>query len=239
MIKIVCVLRSGGPYDLKYVLRLRSAVRRHLSVPHAFYCLSDLNGGGPNQVPPRMIAEGIRPIRLLSDWPGWWSKMEVFKILGPVLYFDLDTVLTGHIDSLCDAVQSLNGRVLVLRGFRHGDVASGIMAWDGDMSWVTEKFVEGQHRAQFVDIKHALRMRLNGHIYRGDQDWLANLFEKMETPLVYVQDVFNGVHSYKRHIAKRQDASLLPHTRVVCFHGRPRPHELIPPPNWMREHWSC
>ena len=66
MITILCVLKSGGVYDIEWVRKLRDGVSRNLSQEHRFVCLSDV------PVPCRRI-----PIE--HHWPGWWSKIEMFK----------------------------------------------------------------------------------------------------------------------------------------------------------------
>lgn len=235
MIKIACVLKSGG-FNLEYVFKLLRAVERTVTQKHRFTVLSDLYMP-PKGDPIRNDLEDTdidwRP--LVDDLPGWWSKMELFRIPGPVLYFDLDTVLTGNIDSLCDTLQSLDDKMLMLRGFKHKDVASGIMAWDGDMSWVTDKFLEERHHAKFVEVKDALRMKIDNAMFRGDQEWLSHLFRSCNTSIVFAQDIIKGIYSYKNHV--RQDG-MPKNAKIICFHGRPRPHELIPPPDWMKEHWS-
>lgn len=227
VIKVVCVLRSGGPYDLDYVLRLRSAIRSHLSVPHAFYCLSDLNGGGPNQVPVQMLTEGVRAIPLLSDWPTWWAKLEAFRVKGPALYFDLDTVIVDSIDPLAEAVTRLAAdEFLMLRAFRDGNWASGIMGWAGDYSQLTQLF--SGSLPQFSWSRPG-RVTIGPQTYDGDQEWIREQLAQRGTSVIAAQNVCPGIYSYKHHCRE----VLPPDARVVCFHGRPRPHELSPRPDWL------
>lgn len=87
---IACVLRSGGVYDAEWVAKLQRGVARHMTLPHRFVCLSDVD------VP-------CERIPLVTDWPGWWSKIELFRkglFDGPVLYTDLDSVITGPLDGM-------------------------------------------------------------------------------------------------------------------------------------------
>jgi hypothetical protein len=92
MLTVACVYRSGGKYySTRYVERLRAMVERNLSLPHRFVCLTN-----ETDVP-------CRRIPLVTDWPSYWSKIELFRprlFKGPVLYFDLDTVIHGNIDDL-------------------------------------------------------------------------------------------------------------------------------------------
>lgn len=117
-ILVACVLRSGGPYTWEYVARLKDGVDQNLS-GHEFVCLSDLD-------PPK----GINWIRLTHGYDGWWSKIELFCLVGKVLYFDLDTVITGDLSEIANYPH----RFTMLSDFYTGKPASGVMAWDGDYS---------------------------------------------------------------------------------------------------------
>lgn len=76
-------------YNSDWVRRLRNMVERRLDVPHRFVCLTNIE-----------IAD-IETIPLKQDWPGWWSKIELFdpdNDLGErVLYLDLDMLVTGDL----------------------------------------------------------------------------------------------------------------------------------------------
>jgi len=87
MLTVACVLRSGGKFDSEYVRKLRDGVLRFANVPHRFVCLSDVD------VP-------CERIPLEHNWPGWWSKIELFRpgvIKAPMLYLDLDTIVIGSL----------------------------------------------------------------------------------------------------------------------------------------------
>ena len=43
MIKILTVLKTGGEYNEKHVLAIKSQIERHVSVPYEFICLSDIS----------------------------------------------------------------------------------------------------------------------------------------------------------------------------------------------------
>jgi len=227
--KVVCVLRSGGCYTHEYVLRLRDAVVRHgAGMPFSFVCLTD--------VPNPTIKATQLPLE--HDWPGWWSKLEVFKLQGPVLFLDLDTVITGSISILLGAVRNLRpDQVLLLRSFKREMWMSGVMAWGGDRRAVYQNFRQAVEdgRLRFGPGDRATLR--TGQRIAGDQDWLAQ--ELTSAPHLRVRSVQGAfmvpqcVRSYKHHCR-----SVLPvDTRMVCFHGRPRPHEVATRHSWMREHW--
>ncbi|WP_067291406.1 hypothetical protein, partial [Sulfitobacter sp. EhC04] len=120
---VACVLRSGGRYDATWVARLQRAVARHLQRPHRFVCLSD-------------VAVDCERIPLETDWPGWWSKIEMFRpglLTGQTLYLDLDTVITGPLAPL------LSDQFTMTRDFLNPNIMnSGVMAWAGDYSIIWE-----------------------------------------------------------------------------------------------------
>jgi hypothetical protein len=90
---VVCVLWmgefEGRHYSPDWVTRLRDQVAAWLPQPYRFVCLSNV------EVP------GVETIPLVTDWPGWWAKLEIFNPandLGDrVLYLDLDVFVTGDL----------------------------------------------------------------------------------------------------------------------------------------------
>ena len=113
---VACVLRSGGDFDAEYVSKLQAGVARNLTLRHTFLCLSDC------EVPcARMPLE--------TDWPGWWAKIELFRLVGTVLYFDLDTVITGNLDEIASYPHTFT---MLNDVGRYTRPMSGVMAWDGD-----------------------------------------------------------------------------------------------------------
>lgn len=89
---VACVLdwKEGCDFDVEYVRKLCIGVERHLSVPHRFVCLSNVD------VP-------CERIPLMGLWRGWWAKMELFRPdvkADRILYFDLDTVIVGDLGEI-------------------------------------------------------------------------------------------------------------------------------------------
>lgn len=206
---IVCVLKSGGIYDAEWVRKLRDGVGRNLSHPHQFVCLSDV------PVP-------CERIPLEHDWPGWWSKIELFRpgvIQGPTLYLDLDTIITGPLEAFIDLPYDF----AMLENFNDKSfVGSGVM-WFKDKApmGVYERFLVSPDRimAHYLNMKHGS--------YMGDQAFLFDTLNREVDKLVSP-----ALRSYKRHCR----GGLPEGTSIVCFHGRPRPTEISPP--WLKEHWS-
>ncbi len=211
MFTVICVLKSGGIYDAGWVRKLHDGVKRNLAHPHAFVCLSDID------VP-------CKRIPLLHDWPGWWSKIEVFRheiIIGPTLYLDLDTAVTGPLDE----VFNLKHDFAMLNNFSNpGMVGSGVMWFSGEN--VPHHIYEKFKRQPQAYIAHHER-NANGS-YLGDQ---AFIWDAMNRDVPFLTDEIHGVRSYKHHCR----SGLPPNTSIVCFPGAPKPTEIRTP--WMELAW--
>ena len=210
MLTVLCVLRSGGIYDASWVANLKNGCERNMP-KHVFNCLSDV------PVP-------CNRIPLKHDWPGWWSKIEMFRkgvIDGPTLYLDLDTVITGKVEILRNGVD-----FAMLQSFWKADmVGSGVMYFSGDNvpHEVYDKFV----RQPKAYIAHHERNANGTHV--GDQ---AFVWDLLGPDIDRVNDYIPGIKSYKMHCKKALPAD----ASIVCFHGTPRPTDVDTP--WMKQHWA-
>ncbi len=194
MITVACVLRSGGDFTPLHVAALHRAVDKHLHAPHEFRVLTDYD----------LVVEPH--IKLTQAWPKWWSKLELFRpgaFSGPVLYFDLDTVLVGSIDDLA----SYRGPLAMLSDFlKPGKLQSGIMAWTPGVA------TESIWRCFTVNPDRYMRS------LSGDGQFLNKYVDRAD----FLQTLFRGrIVSYNRHVRKMGRVPSC--ARVVCFHGQPRP----------------
>jgi hypothetical protein len=179
-------------------------IKTHSTIPHEIVCLTDLKPEKFKEIP-------VKVIPLENDWPGWWSKMEVFRpglFDGPVVYLDLDTVLVGNIDKLFRR----SFRFAMLEPFhprlKYGKWASGIMAWNGDYSGIYKQFKAGFVRAQ-----------------RGPDQ--ASIVQYLSFQPESINKEFGkGIYSYKRHCMRK---GLPADAKIICFHGTPRPHQVKEP----------
>lgn len=189
---VACVLKSGGIYDAEWVRKLNAGVAKHLPVDHRFVCLSDVD------VP-------CERIPLEHDWPGWWAKIELFKLDGPVLFFDLDTVIVGDLSDI--AGLATRTPFAALRDFyRPEGIGSGVMAWRGDVSALYDAFAADPEGWQ-------------AHVgKRGDQGFIEDVADLAS--IARLQDAMPGqIVSYKAHHCKD---GIPDDARVVCLHGKPK-----------------
>jgi hypothetical protein len=141
MINIVCVLRSNNSklYNSVWVEKLKNMISRNVSVPYNFVALSDCD------VP-------CNRIPLEDNGPGWWAKLQLFRsniFEGPVLYFDLDTVICKNIDQLinnCISQEKFLMMKIHNRKLKQHISSSCIMYWDGDYSQIYKKYMLDQQK---------------------------------------------------------------------------------------------
>lgn len=199
--KIVTVLRTSKDYKKDYVDLLYNQCKKH--APHIeFVCLSD-----DPKVPGYL--------KLEHDWPKWWPKIEIFKIHGPVLYMDLDTVVLRPVDDMI--LEASKYDFVSIRDFYKDkdklerSVGSGLMYWKGDMSYLYEEFKK--------DPTRHMNECTTGRWW-GDQGFIERYLK--EKPVFWQHISPNRVVSWKMHcrFGIPKDAS------VIAFHGKPKPWEV-------------
>lgn len=236
MITIILLYKTGGDYDIDYVKRIANAIRRNTTVEYKIKLVTDEIAS----IIAPLISHGIIDSidYLTHGLPGWWAKVRIFITEGPVLYLDLDTIITGSLDAIIKSILSIRNEIIMLRGFYRPDYCSGIMGWNADFSWLYDLYMEKYlPKAKFSNSHHAIRMKIDRTQFRGDQEWLQYVFKNdRRQHVLLIQDLVpDAICSYKVHI---QETEMVPEgASIVCFHGKPRPHEITPIPEWMKIHW--
>ena len=102
--QIIC-MSWGTKYGSLYINRLYGMVARNITPPFSFTCFVDCSDG----VRPEVRCEQLPPLdaRLPANSPGIWNKSrlwnaELSDLKGPVLYLDLDVVVTRSLDDFFD-----------------------------------------------------------------------------------------------------------------------------------------
>jgi len=197
---VLCVLKSGGrEYSAQNVHILQASLAKHSNAK--LVCLSDI------KVP-------CERIPLEYNWPGWWSKMELFKQVfdDSVLYVDLDTTFVDDPAPLWREDFTMLESI-----WKKGGLGSGIMSWKGDYRYLFEAFKKNP-------AKYIAEYKTNGKW--GDQDFIRD-------HLGFVPKFFETslAASYKGHCTDHlRKPFSIPHpdVRVVYFHGKPRPWQVQP-----------
>lgn len=220
--KVVCV-KHGTRYGDHWVTRLRSMVRANLSIPHDFICLTD------------KPVDGVDSLPLSGQLKGWWAKIELFTpglFEGPVLYFDLDVVISASIDPIVDAVTSDPSKLWMRDDFSYslrkprtdmghetirllggiGCCNSSVMGWHGDNA-----------RAVWDEFTPSVLQELH-----GDQNHISRV---MRHQIGFLPDHLVGSYKYARIRGE-------PRAPVTVFHGNPKMDEL-PRNDELRRLWEA
>jgi len=147
---------------------------------------------------------------MLHMWPGWFSKIEMFRQTGPCLYLDLDSVIVGPLAPLLKIASTRP--FTVLRDFNHParEVQSSVMAWNGNMGRLYTRFRchPQHHMAENAETR-----------WWGDQGFVERYADGWD----FWQDMLPGaLVSYKKQCRDGVPEG----ARVVVFHGKPRPWEV-------------
>lgn len=197
MLTVWCVF-NGFKYKPEDVYTLRRMVEKNLTTPHRFKCLADRPISGIDCVIPE------------ECWPGWWSKLLLFKYgSGQCLYLDLDVVIVGELQPLLSDQLSMPAN---WAQSGHGGCQSSVMSWNGFYPALYKDF----------DVME-LTKPSNGNCgyYKGlwgDQEYITSLYG---APGELVRPM-SGVYSYKYHCRKGPPKD----ARVICFHGQPKPGDV-------------
>ena len=201
----VCDHRTFTP---KHARELQEAFDRHLTVEHRFLCLTDVH--------PSYFPSGIHVLPLTRDWGGWWAKLELFDWVwaDPMLYCDLDNVITGNVDLLAGPWDGFVGA----RDWDYPIFNSSLMAFHGDYRWIFDKFAadpEG-HAAQHMQIPTL-----------GDQSFIEAALVERGVPISYWQRLLPQGYLGSRWELARLQSDNPP--RAILWHGYPKPWQLPEP----------
>lgn len=125
----VCCVKSGNKYDSDYVNILYLMVKRHLTIPFDFICLTEDSTNLLEQI--KIIDLNNKSIK------GWWNKCLLFKpgvLSGNCLYLDLDMILLKNIDEFLIENQYLNilCNPISFNGKIYYNINSSMLFWNAD-----------------------------------------------------------------------------------------------------------
>lgn len=223
-------LKHGAAFGPEHALALCRQVHRHM--PHwslnvyTDMALEEKTACRANTVP------------FLADLPGWWCLLECFRQPGPCVLTGLDTVFTAPVPQLEDAVRSLGPKQVVMtRPPRSGMVpaayakmTSMLMAWNGDLSWLYDRFIKNPK----VHMNNP-RYRLGRNGLRFEQDYTCLQLREEGFEILASQDIQPGIYSFKNQVMPKYGVGLPEDAAVVLFHGRPRPWDMVQSCPWIAE----
>jgi hypothetical protein len=232
-IDCACVIH-GDAYDWIYVEKLYSMLNRHITPGIRLHVYTEAS----RPVPSPMIKH------VLEDWgiggpkKSWWYKMQLFNSQhhsGPLLYFDLDVVITQNIDWIWQ--QSLR-YFWTVRDFKYlwrptdYTINSSIMWWN-----------TLQYHSVWTAFKNQNLDKILSS-YHGDQNYLSASIDgsmrryfNVDCIQSYRWQCFNGGYDFKNRIYRDPNTpiTIAPNTGVIVFHGKPKPDQVHEPV--ILQHW--
>jgi len=222
---------DGGPYyPVDYINRLYRSCLRNTTIPFDFV----LYVGPDAEKPGRCdgIDKGIRivPVGL----PYWWSGLMFWRKDPPgiktdtILYLDLDQVISGSLDELIlfpsdHACMKDYPSFACPPGLENDACVSTTLIRNGAGARVWEEYEKaGKPTWNPLIEKGPLPMACQGIVNDPAIGMTKDLFPE------------EWVCSYKLWVLKK---GLPEDCRIVSFHGRPKPHEVIEKEAWVMEHW--
>lgn len=225
---VVC-MKWGTLYGVDYVNVLYNACRANLTGEFRFVCLTDDRAGFLPQVEVFPIPDiGLEK----AHWyHGAWPKLAVFSadlygLEGRALFVDLDMVIWGKLD---DFFTYGNGIITLDSApwrYRNGAPRTMTSIFGFDVSehcYLLERL--STDRDQLIARYDIEQNFLHGEAHEigyWPQDWVKSYKYHIRRPL-----------GLDRFIKPKAPENIV---KVLCFHGRPRPIDLIRPPkgNWDR-----
>lgn len=233
-IDCACVIHSDG-YSWDYVDRLYSMLSRHLSRGVRLHVYTEAH----RTVPEPYIKHDLLNWGIGGPKQSWWYKMQLFNTeyhKGPLLYFDLDTVIVDNLDWI---IQRPLDHFWAVRDFKYlwrtgnQSINSSVMWWD------TTKFDYIWRNFKIQDLD---QIRLK---YRGDQDYIADALLSSSWRSFDVERVkswrwqcLDGGYNFaqKRYFLPNKGTEIRHPTSILIFHGNPKPDKVADPV--ITQHWQ-
>ena len=241
MIKVVC-LKWGTKYGPEYVNRLYRMVKKHMTLPFTFTCITE-------------NSEGLNPEIQIQPLPdlglkGWWYKLLIFKrgfldtsSGDKVLFLDLDVVI---LNSLNDVVTYSDDFCISADDTEHQYNSSVMCFYPEKFGFIWDAF----------DVQKDLIVNQ----MHGDQDWIqyicqnATIYPKQLIKSFKIDLDCKTPFSFGKvgRFFRKKMPFLLPkgevdypeNTAIVLFHGKPDPEDIMDGPYdkyrkapWVKEAW--
>ena len=223
-IDCACVIH-GDVYSWDYVDRLYSMLTRNFTHPVKLHVYTEKD----RTVPEPYIKHELADWRISGPKKAWWYKIQLFNKehhQGPLLYFDLDTVIVNNIDWI---YREQLDHFWTVRDFKHlwnsrdFSINSSIMYFDTTrFTYIWDDFISR-------DFKRTQAR------YRGDQNYITDIM-RTERRKYFDQDrvkswrweCLDGGYDFtkKRHVNPGAGTEILPQTSVLIFHGNPKPKDV-------------
>lgn len=233
-IHCACLIHSNG-YDWSYVDRLYSMLSRHLSRPVLLHVYTE----DARTVPAPYIKHSLVDWGIAGPKKSWWYKLQIFNTdyhSGPMLYFDLDTVIVKNIDW----IWKLNLQYFwTVRDFKYLWRTNYTGSNTSVMWWDTARYNHIWEHVKNSKLPEFFRR------YHGDQDYVSEAitlaqrrFFDQDSIKSWRWQCLDGGFNFGRRIYLTPGTGTYidRDTSILVFHGQPKPHQvsdLI-----IKQHWQ-
>jgi hypothetical protein len=233
-IDCACVIH-GDAYTWNYVDRLYNMLSRNITPGIRLHVYTEAD----RPVPEPYIKHTLADWGISGPKKSWWYKMQLFnpkQHQGPLLYFDLDTVIVSNIDWIWQLPLT---HFWTVKDFKylwkpwHSAINSSVMWWD------TQKYAHVWKDFSRQDIQTMTKK------YHGDQDYLTvtipqpdcKFFDERRVKSWRWQSLDGGydfrIKAYKH---PSNGTTLTGSDSILVFHGKPKPNEISDPV--VLKHWQ-
>lgn len=213
---VVLAWKTGGDFHFSDVNLLAYHIRKQYkgADPLKIYCITDT-------VNQEMAFKNVTLIPAGNkEWPGWWTKMNLFapdmEKYKPFLYLDLDTAIVGDLSGILPPIGYENEFICLSSFFippRKDELQSGMMWFPKGNKEISKIWDAWVNNSQYI-IK---KFQRNG----GDQSFFRSIIAM--TKVDWQSIVKDKIWSFKINPERRPWLLDLPkHLSVICFHGVPR-----------------
>ncbi len=236
VVNIVC-MKWGTRYTEQDVNILHSMVKRNLTLPHRFVCLTD----DPSNITKEIECFPMPEIQVPSEYDmSPWRKLGMFSkkiadLSGKCLFLDLDIVITDNIDCF----------------FTFSDKFTIIKNWSQRDHGIGNSSVYCFNIGQYSDVLEYYNDNMQ-EVLSTHEDEQTYLSKKIQNINYWPDD---WCKSFKRHcrppyIIRYFKEPILPaNAKIIIFHGVPKPKDAIKggfygnflryirPTKWVENYW--
>jgi len=223
-------------YSLDYVDKLYNSICRNVSTEVKMHVFTEGNRSIPGHYVKHVLEEW-KNIR--GPKSSWWYKIQIFNpenYSGPLLYFDLDTVIVNNIDWIWNCPSNYFWSI---KDFKYLFRNKGITINSSVMWFDTNLFSH-----VYNDFDHKLVSK-GAKRWHGDQDYIdqAIPIERKRTLdperiVSYKWQAHDGGYDFAKRRSKSPGQGTTQHDlhSVYVFHGNPKPHQCLNDPV-VQQHW--
>lgn len=208
---------SGGTYNPGYADKWARSIKRHAPPDARTVIVTDYDA--------KDFASVDEVLPFVHPERGWASLMEMFRpeVVGEhAILLGLDTICVGSL-SLIERVAKDTNYIVPLDPYHKPDICNGVV---GVSTMGAKTIWDTWQRRRSQDLRHP-RYGLFGAF--SEMKWLRTHTEPDAT---WDSECPGAVCSYKVDLRRGEPTSA---TRIVYFHGSPKPHELTDA--WATDNW--